>query len=840
MSHATRRMTGVRHFGWSSFLCLPGRFNRELLWRIILLWACSAGIACQGQSSPPAAVHAPAPSFTTATTSQERLIGLAVKMESTIAERRARFLDKQADPAGKERGKPIPAGPSAKTQNEEDQKYSAWFEKKVLASYQGMLTPPETADPKVVQFLSESIPALIQDGKADFPDLDKRGKALLAGKHRDPHLLFVCSFVASRLKQDKEAQALLLEAGNGLLASKGTKIPLAMARINLGQMELKQAGPTATTKKWFDLAMTSLLDAVQAGEFASGEEVFADRLFRKIIASASSSTIGYGWDTLWTKAKTRKNLTPWLRYMIQGEAEIKLAWKARGYEWASHVTPEGWRDFKIHMQNAQAALTEAWKLRPDLPQAASEMITVATADITDTRESARAWFDRAVAAQLDYTPAYDAMLSHLDPRWHGSHTEKMLFARECLATGRFDTAVPLYYLTALHMMGEEYPNDTWRAVYRQPAVHQELEQLFTNYFKNPSRYANPVALHTHQATAEAWCGNYDRAKELLAKLPADAPFDRRILSWNLGREGFEAEVRAFTGPQKDTLIKAEGLSLKFKFSQAVPLFIQAMDASKDDHAVYNYLRDRIAWMCMGGAEDDIGSDSIRLPSQHLAARNNHLEVLEFLLDHGADVNAVIDDSWTPLHLAIRYGSSEGVRMLMDHGADVRLTPKQNSSPLTVALNYKLMKIVPLLLQKGADVNYNQHGSTPLFAAALADNYEGVEMMLKLGATPDLHSNRSGMTALCIAAEKNYPRIAKLLLEKGANPNYVSESSGYTPLHYAAYYGSTDCVRLLLEHGARRDAKLKKTGSTPLALAQHQKHEAAVKLLSESAGAPTGN
>ena len=53
----------------------------------------------------------------------------------------------------------------------------------------------------------------------------------------------------------------------------------------------------------------------------------------------------------------------------------------------------------------------------------------------------------------------------------------------------------------------------------------------------------------------------------------------------------------------------------------------------------------------------------------LAAAKGHQEMVELLLDRGAQVNATDYTGWTPLHAAIYGGHAEVVQLLLDHGAD---------------------------------------------------------------------------------------------------------------------------------------------------------------------------
>lgn len=56
---------------------------------------------------------------------------------------------------------------------------------------------------------------------------------------------------------------------------------------------------------------------------------------------------------------------------------------------------------------------------------------------------------------------------------------------------------------------------------------------------------------------------------------------------------------------------------------------------------------------------------------HLAAQNGHTDVMEFVLDHGFDVNCVeFNNNISALHYAAQINNSEGCELLLRHGAMV--------------------------------------------------------------------------------------------------------------------------------------------------------------------------
>ncbi len=85
---------------------------------------------------------------------------------------------------------------------------------------------------------------------------------------------------------------------------------------------------------------------------------------------------------------------------------------------------------------------------------------------------------------------------------------------------------------------------------------------------------------------------------------------------------------------------------------------------------------------------------------HIAAFNNHKEVVEFLLANKADVNAKATNGSTPLHLAAAKGNKVIVELLLVNKADINATDNDGWSPLHSAIFWNQKEIEDLLIAKG--------------------------------------------------------------------------------------------------------------------------------------------
>jgi hypothetical protein len=69
---------------------------------------------------------------------------------------------------------------------------------------------------------------------------------------------------------------------------------------------------------------------------------------------------------------------------------------------------------------------------------------------------------------------------------------------------------------------------------------------------------------------------------------------------------------------------------------------------------------------------------------HYAASKDHVEMIAFLLDNHAYIDAASPNGTTPLMMASMYGSILSVRLLIDQGADASLKNMQNMTALQFA------------------------------------------------------------------------------------------------------------------------------------------------------------
>ncbi|XP_051632046.1 LOW QUALITY PROTEIN: protein phosphatase 1 regulatory subunit 12C [Manacus candei] len=187
-----------------------------------------------------------------------------------------------------------------------------------------------------------------------------------------------------------------------------------------------------------------------------------------------------------------------------------------------------------------------------------------------------------------------------------------------------------------------------------------------------------------------------------------------------------------------------------------------------------------------------GANADGISALHQACIDENMEVVQFLVESGADVNQADNEGWTPLHVAAACGCRSIAQYLLEHGADAAAVTSDLELPLEVAEDEGLEELLRAELERrGVDV-----------AAAKRAEEERMlrdtRLWLDSGQLRDCPHPATGASALHVAAAKGYIEVMRLLLAAGYDPD-VRDKDGWTPLHAAAHWGVEEACRLLAEH-----------------------------------------
>ncbi|KAJ5806582.1 uncharacterized protein N7503_004184 [Penicillium pulvis] len=282
-------------------------------------------------------------------------------------------------------------------------------------------------------------------------------------------------------------------------------------------------------------------------------------------------------------------------------------------------------------------------------------------------------------------------------------------------------------------------------------------------------------------------------------------------------------------------------------------------------------------------------ESASLPI-YWAASYNHADVLQLLIDHGADPDAELGEGLKPLHIAAKSNFVDVVKVLLAAGVSP-LTPKTRENPpigswgcvppargpstkghtplmyacyaghletvveliprlktlddLHRALHWAAEKgrsnIADLILQQpGVDVNAKLQGDTALFVACMSTDLKTIEVLIKAGADPNV---------FCASTKEIEGAISKY---RSSRPDLRIETSdseagrGFTALHALCIMSDimqkacsqpAECVKALIKAGANVHA-MTSSGSTALHYAVKSSIELVKPLLDAGADANT--
>lgn len=158
---------------------------------------------------------------------------------------------------------------------------------------------------------------------------------------------------------------------------------------------------------------------------------------------------------------------------------------------------------------------------------------------------------------------------------------------------------------------------------------------------------------------------------------------------------------------------------------------------------------------------------------HCAVLNNNLEMVQVLVEAGADINARDAFECTPLlySVASKNGDVSIAKLLVEKGADVFVRDKNDRSALKLALENRHFEIAKLIVQvitrSGININaQDRTGSTLLMNAVDHGDPEFVKCIIDAGADVNAR-NTDGKTALAKALDRKDLEVAKVLIEAGA-------------------------------------------------------------------------
>ena len=129
------------------------------------------------------------------------------------------------------------------------------------------------------------------------------------------------------------------------------------------------------------------------------------------------------------------------------------------------------------------------------------------------------------------------------------------------------------------------------------------------------------------------------------------------------------------------------------------------------------------------------------------------------------VQAQSRDGFTPLHLACFFSQPEAAEFLLQRGAEANAVSPGRIAVIHSAAASRNAAMVKLVLQAGANPNLQQQGGyTALHEAAMHNSVERAQALLDAGADRTIRSD-DGLTAAEMAAQKGNREVLELLQDR---------------------------------------------------------------------------
>ena len=221
-----------------------------------------------------------------------------------------------------------------------------------------------------------------------------------------------------------------------------------------------------------------------------------------------------------------------------------------------------------------------------------------------------------------------------------------------------------------------------------------------------------------------------------------------------------------------------------------------------------------------GTESLATRDGVGRNAVFYAVEFNSLDVLDWLIEQGANVNLADKNGVTPLQVAILSGSDKALRRLLAAGGNIKQSLNNGDNLLHYAIRLKRYNYVDSLMKAGVILNQqNNEGFTPLDLAQYQKERELSNKLIAAGAktgsswrekrapqdvaavASQLSQQERHVSPVASAIINNNFKLLKSLVQSNANVIAQPLDRGTTPLELAVRQNKLKMVKALLALGA---------------------------------------
>jgi ankyrin repeat protein len=186
---------------------------------------------------------------------------------------------------------------------------------------------------------------------------------------------------------------------------------------------------------------------------------------------------------------------------------------------------------------------------------------------------------------------------------------------------------------------------------------------------------------------------------------------------------------------------------------------------------------------------------------HIASQESNKDVIDALLDCGADVTKLDRSGWTSMHTACLFGNMQAIDTMVRHDRQLASIPSRfGCHPICCAIKTAREKVIEYYLKNklvGVMEDVDPSGRTVLHIACQTNNRNIVDLILNYGAVIE-QMDKDGQTAMHIACFHGNVNAIDAIVKRNIRWANIRGRSGTHPIHLAIQQSKERVVEYFLE------------------------------------------